>query len=45
MAKKRKKTSGRTAWRKKFGKAVVACHRDTTTKDAFGKCMKRNLKK
>lgn len=42
MAKKRKK--GKTAWRKKFGKAASSCHAKTTSPKAFGKCMKKALK-
>ena len=48
MAKKRKKSGGRTAWRKKFGKAASYCHKHTTApggKKGFGKCMSKQLKK
>ena len=35
----------RTNQRKKFSRAVKKCHRTTKTKEAFGRCMSKNLKK
>lgn len=34
-----------TSQRKKFSKAVKKCHKATTTKEAFGSCMRKELKK
>lgn len=41
----KKKTDKQKAHQKKFGKAVQKCHKETTGKKSFGKCMKRELKK
>ena len=34
-----------TSQRKKFSRAVKKCHRATKTKEAFGQCMSKSLKK
>lgn len=48
MARKKRRTGGKGAWRKKFGQAASYCHKHTTSpggKKGFGSCMKKQLKK
>jgi len=41
----KKTTNKQKSHRKKFGRAVQKCHRTTTGKKSFGKCMGKELKK
>lgn len=42
---KRRKSGSQSANRKRFGAASKACFKSTTSWPAFGKCMRKKLKK